>query len=623
MTGVGGMDALRPDDPRRIGDYRLLGRLGAGGMGRVYLGRSARGRTVAVKLVHPELARDLEFRRRFRHEVAAARRVGGAWTAPVLDADTESPVPWVATGYVPGLDLQQVVERQGPLPAASVLVLAGGLARALRAVHEAGLIHRDLKPSNVLVAIDGPRVIDFGIARSVDASVATRTGALIGSPGFMSPEQVRGQPLTPAGDVFCLGAVLAFAATGRQPFGSPEGGPHALLFRVASEPADLAGLTGVLRDLAERCLAKEPQARPDLAEILDIVGEPGDQPWLPAAVAADLGRHTAALLDLEDPEQPPAPPHTFPTPPPAQQHAATAPPYGPPPGTVGPRDRAASAWRSRGLLYLGVGTAVTAVVALATGLAAAGGDDGNGGGEHSFLSGGDTAPSVRNTTNPTKDTVPAELVGTWEGTVRNDSGSAEWLQRVTVTQGRAGQNVAQMRMVDEDQLCEFTATLRSGGPSISLGTSLRRSLPAGYCGRGANQTMTANADGTVHWASMKLQGTLTRVKETGVPQRYLGRWWGETGTPGKTVRRDFDFAAGAVGEENVTLHVSDEKVACEAKGILVSAEKDIVVFSTRVVRQDRGRCTVHATHHLTPTDGGLAWRMPKKKLQAPVPLKRG
>src|SRR5690606_26295315 len=221
------VEALRPEDPRGAGAYRLIARLGAGGMGRVFLGRSARGRMVAVKLVHPELARDPDFRRRFRHEVEAARRVGGEWTAAVLDADTDSETPWVATAYVPGPSLQEVVDLHGPLPEASVLALAGALARALQAVHGNDLIHRDLKPSNVLVTIDGPRLIDFGIARSVDTGVATRTGTLIGSPGYMSPEQVRGAPLTPASDVFSLGAVLAYAATGRPPFGGGEGGVHA------------------------------------------------------------------------------------------------------------------------------------------------------------------------------------------------------------------------------------------------------------------------------------------------------------------------------------------------------------------------------------------------------------
>jgi serine/threonine protein kinase len=218
------VDVLTPGDPRRIGGYRLLGRLGSGGMGRVYLGRSRGGRMVAVKLVHAELAHDPKFLRRFRREVEAARRVGGEWTAPVLDADTESATPWVATGYVPGPTLSETVERHGPLPESTVLALASGLARALQAIHACDLVHRDLKPSNVLVTIDGPRVIDFGIVRSAD-SVTTRAGALIGSPPFMSPEQARGAELTPASDVFSLGSVLAYAATGHRPFGSGAGHP--------------------------------------------------------------------------------------------------------------------------------------------------------------------------------------------------------------------------------------------------------------------------------------------------------------------------------------------------------------------------------------------------------------
>ncbi|MGK5546123.1 serine/threonine-protein kinase, partial [Streptomyces sp. URMC 127] len=241
------MDGLRPDDPRILGAYRLLGRLGAGGMGRVYLARSDRGRTVAVKLVHRELAGQEEFRRRFRQEVRSARRVGGEWTAPVLDADTEAEVPWVATGYIAGPSLRQVVDRDfGPLPERSVRILGAGLARALQAVHAAGIVHRDLKPSNVLVTLDGPRVIDFGIARALetlaDGDGLTRTGAAVGSPGFMSPEQVRGGAITPASDVFCLGSVLAYAATGRMPFGTADSGVHALMFRIAEEQPDLTGV---------------------------------------------------------------------------------------------------------------------------------------------------------------------------------------------------------------------------------------------------------------------------------------------------------------------------------------------------------------------------------------------
>ncbi|WP_165869363.1 protein kinase domain-containing protein [Streptomyces barkulensis] len=302
------MEPLGDGDPRWIGAYRLLGRLGAGGMGRVYLARSERGRTVAVKVVQEELARQPSFRERFAKEVNAARRVGGQWTAPVLDADTEAATPWVATGYIAGPSLQEVVDEDyGPLPEHSVYALAAGLIEALRAIHGAELVHRDLKPSNVLVTIDGPKVIDFGIARALDSvtgSGLTQTGAVIGSPGFMSPEQVRGERVTPAGDVFCLGAVLAYAATGRMPFGTADSGFHALLFRIAEEEPDLTGLSGPLRELVADCLAKDPAGRPSLAALAARVAAhtPSGGTWLPGEVLAQLGRHAVRLLDSEDPE---------------------------------------------------------------------------------------------------------------------------------------------------------------------------------------------------------------------------------------------------------------------------------------------------------------------------------
>ncbi|WP_405818375.1 protein kinase [Streptomyces sp. NBC_01390] len=304
------MRKLGDGDPVRIGAYRLLARLGAGGMGHVYLARSERGRTVAVKLVRRELAEQEEFRDRFRQEVAAARRVGGHWTAPVLDADTEAAVPWVATGYVAGPSLKQVVGRDhGPLPERSVHVLAAGLAHALHDIHAAGIVHRDLKPSNVLVTIDGPRVIDFGIARALETVAdggLTRTGALVGSPGFMAPEQVRGERVTPSADVFCLGTVLAYAATGALPFGAVGSGAHAMMFRIAQEEPDLTdvpeGIAGLVRD----CLRKDPADRPTPEEILERTGvsaDPADghtgDTWLPGALVAQLGRHAVRLLDAE------------------------------------------------------------------------------------------------------------------------------------------------------------------------------------------------------------------------------------------------------------------------------------------------------------------------------------
>jgi serine/threonine protein kinase len=326
------MKPLGPQDPQTIGDYRLVGKLGEGGMGQVYVARSARGRTVALKLVLPELARQPEFRQRFRNEVDAARRTGGTWTAPVLDADLEAATPWVATGYVAGPSLHEVVASlHGPLPERSVLALANGLSRALADIHHAGLIHRDLKPSNVLVTIDGPRVIDFGIARAAGATAdatgaLTRTGSVVGSPGFMSPEQCRGEPLTPASDVFCLGSVLAFAATGRSPFGNPDSAMHVLMLRIIQDEKDLSGLPDRLRELITACLAPHPNARPTLDQLLahtaegDLWDDAGQSirlgkqvpdPWLPSTLLAGLGRQAVGLLDSEEPSA--APPGWTPT----------------------------------------------------------------------------------------------------------------------------------------------------------------------------------------------------------------------------------------------------------------------------------------------------------------------
>jgi serine/threonine protein kinase len=215
--GVADMDDLRPEDPQWIGTYRLEKRLGGGGMGLVYLGRSPGGRLVAIKVIRAELASDPEFRTRFAREVTAARKVSGIVTAEVVDADLHGPVPWLATSYVAGPSLEQEVSGHGPLPAAAVTALAAGLAEGLNVIHAAGVVHRDLKPSNVLLAADGPRLIDFGISQSAEMSRLTSTGMVIGSPGFISPEQATGRETGPPSDIFSLGAVLVFAATGRGP----------------------------------------------------------------------------------------------------------------------------------------------------------------------------------------------------------------------------------------------------------------------------------------------------------------------------------------------------------------------------------------------------------------------
>ncbi|MEV0535546.1 serine/threonine-protein kinase [Kitasatospora sp. NPDC050463] len=305
-------EALETGDPERVGRYRIVARLGAGGMGRVYLGRTPGGRLVALKVVRPELAEDREFRRRFAREVAAARRVNGVFTAGVVDADPEGRPAWLATAYVPGVDLGAAVARRGPWPEDSVLALGAALAEALEAIHGVGVVHRDLKPSNVLLAPDGPRVIDFGISAATEASALTRTGTVVGTPGFMSPEQLTGGRITAAGDVFSLGAVLAFTATGSGPFG--VGSAHALSFRIVYQEPDLQGLPPRLRAVVARCLAKEPGRRPTVAELLaelSGVGAPTatvpatEIGWMPDTVADLVMEHTVA----QPPSTPPPAPH--------------------------------------------------------------------------------------------------------------------------------------------------------------------------------------------------------------------------------------------------------------------------------------------------------------------------
>nr|WP_203601376.1 serine/threonine-protein kinase [Streptomyces sp. SID9727] len=297
---------MTPTDPVRIGPYLLLGRLGAGGMGRVYLARSDGGRTVAVKVVHPEHVADPQFRGRFRREVEAARRVGERWTAPVLDAAPDAELPWVATGYVPGLSLEQVVRGHGALPADSVRALATGLLHALKDIHAAGIVHRDLKPSNVMLTMEGPKVIDFGIARAVGTAVEsllTSTNMMIGTPGFMAPEQVHGESAVPKSDVFTLGCVLTYAATGTLPFGHGASNQHAIMYRIAEAEPDLERVRDAdLKALIARLLAKPIEDRPSVDELL---AEPGREagpvaaPWLPAAVVSHLARQSAQLLDAE------------------------------------------------------------------------------------------------------------------------------------------------------------------------------------------------------------------------------------------------------------------------------------------------------------------------------------
>lgn len=327
---------LTADDPATIAGYRLAAKLGAGGMGKVYLSYTPGGRPVAIKVIRPEFGEDPEFRRRFAQEVQSAQRVQGLFTAPVIDADTKGAQPWLATAYVPGPSLADSVVAHGALPVEAVLLLIAGMAEALHVIHGAGIVHRDLKPSNVLLAADGPRVIDFGIAYAADATSLTGSGVTIGTPSFMAPEQAAGRRVTPATDIFALGQVAAFAAAGAPAFG--EGTSHGVLYRIVHEEPDLSRVPERLMELVSRCLAKDPEARPSVAEVIElcqtanaetVLRRPED--WLPSPVAADITVRAAAPA----PAQTPPPPTTAPTaaPGPAAYSPTTpAAPSTPPPG---------------------------------------------------------------------------------------------------------------------------------------------------------------------------------------------------------------------------------------------------------------------------------------------------
>jgi serine/threonine protein kinase/outer membrane protein assembly factor BamB len=290
-------EPLAKGDPNRIGPYTVLGRLGAGGMGRIYLGRSPFGRLVAIKTIRSELGGDPGFRARFAQEVAAARRVSGVFTAAVVNADPDAAVPWLATAYVPAPSLETLVRACGPLPAGAIRWLAAGIAEALESVHAAGLVHRDLKPSNVLVASDGPKVIDFGISRAADFGSLTMTGVAVGTPAYMSPEQAQGvRDITPASDMFSLGATLVYAATAHSPY--PDRKPAEALLRLVTGSADLAGLPDELHDLINSCMQRAPEHRPSptalltrLAPLLDAESSYSDSDSrLPEAAAAMVER---------------------------------------------------------------------------------------------------------------------------------------------------------------------------------------------------------------------------------------------------------------------------------------------------------------------------------------------
>lgn len=268
------MKPLGPKDPERIGVYRLTHLLGSGGMGRVYLGRTRAGRKVAVKVIHALFAEDHEFRARFAREVEAARRVGGFHTAQVVDADPDAEEPWVVSAHIPGPSLHEVVSQGGPLATPALRVLLAGLAEGLEAIHETGLAHRDLKPSNILLAQDGPRIIDFGVARLVEDTRITQTGMMLGTPAYMAPEQAKGEGTYSgaAADLFSLGTVTHFAATGTNPFQGAT--PMASLGRVITEKPQVSDdVQGALRDFIADCWDREPDRRPSCKVLQGLVGD--------------------------------------------------------------------------------------------------------------------------------------------------------------------------------------------------------------------------------------------------------------------------------------------------------------------------------------------------------------
>jgi serine/threonine protein kinase len=309
------LEALRSNDPTTVGNYQLTAVLGSGGMGRVYLAHSPSGRRVAVKVIQADLVQEPEIRRRFAREVAASRAVSGFFTAGVIDADLDAEPPWLVTTYIPGPSLSAAVRQVGPLPVASVRAIGAALAEALTAIHAAGLIHRDLKPGNILLASDGPRLIDFGISTLSGSQTITRAGVMMGSPGYMSPEQIEGRDIGPPADVFALGAVLVFAVTGRKPFGGDT--LPSTLYQTVHAPPDLSQVPAELLPLVTSCLDKDPSRRPDLRTVLrectsgqNLAGmfAPG---WLPAALTRDTDSMSTvvpaeALTTAADPAADPA-----------------------------------------------------------------------------------------------------------------------------------------------------------------------------------------------------------------------------------------------------------------------------------------------------------------------------
>lgn len=395
------MEPLRAQDPRQVGAYRLLGRLGAGGMGEVFLGESPGHRKVAVKLLRAEHAQDARFRERFAREVEAAKRVSGFHTAPVVDADPNDDPPWLVTAYIPGRSLATAIKQDGPLDPEAVRVLGAALAEGVAAIHACGLIHRDIKPGNIILADDGPRIIDFGVARTPGAADLTVTGFLIGTAAFMSPEQVRGERVDARSDVFSLGSVLAYAATGRSPFDADT--IPAIVYRIAGREPELDGISGPLRAIIAACLAKDPAARPTLAALTaHLTGDAREVTYVPP-------NHFSPER-IEPPAEVPPPPA---------------------PAPVRPA-------RNR---LIPAAVSVAALVAAAAGGVLAYELTGGTNGQEPAASGQSGAGAAVAAGTPSATArpaaVPARYLGQWHGTLRNHTG-LQGPERATLTITRGG-----------------------------------------------------------------------------------------------------------------------------------------------------------------------------------------
>ncbi|MCX5300557.1 serine/threonine protein kinase [Streptomyces sp. NBC_00193] len=404
------MESLRPGDPPEIGGYRLLARLGEGGMGEVFLARTASGRPLALKTVHRELSRDPDFADRFTREIRANDRVRSAWTVSVVDFSAPGASPqWLATEYVAAPSLGEWVHRHGPLTGPAVWSLARELSAALVAVRAAGVVHRDIKPGNVLLGRERPFLIDFGIARAVHDPRHTRTGAVIGTPGFLAPEQATGAVAEAPADVFSLAAVLVYAATGRSPFlaDGEELELPGLLYRIVHDEPAVDGVPDGLRPLLGECLAKDPQARPTADEVLTRIGAAG-QEWsaaVPPALAADVGSREATLQGILAASQPQSVPVPVPAAPPAPPSAFAATPPLPAPLAAGTRR---VPWVAGA-----VGAAVLVVAATLVIKMPWGGDgNGDGGGDGR----GPATPSASASGSASASAMPRSWVGTWTGT---------------------------------------------------------------------------------------------------------------------------------------------------------------------------------------------------------------